>query len=547
MKHCLEKEYGLICLICIAAFFVNNGVIAPDIMEARNIVTAREMVYEGHWLVPTMNGQLRLEKPPLPTWLAATAEAVLPDCLALQRGMAGMAALLLVFYFGKFARSVLHLDPLVPVLMFCTCYNVVLAGRTASWDIYCHAFMMGGIWHMVRAFNAPSGELSHFLAAGIFAGLSILSKGPVSLYGLFLPFLINYVFFYRPPIKSKWSGIAAMVIVAIAIGTWWYAYVHITLSDAFSTVARKESSAWLNHNVRPWWYYWNFFLETGVWSLLLLTAMFLPFANRQRRKSRRWLFSLGWMLTSLILLSLIPEKKNRYLLPLLIPACYVMGCMTIWWKKAMRNNRHVSAADKWCFRANAGLVATTVTTLPAAAWWFILRPGYVSAFVWAAFSLITTTVALYLLQAAVKLHPTRLPVGVAFLFFSVECLFMPALGNVINNTEMRSIAETRGMAELKDVPFCHIDTVPLRIEMVYAARRNIRPVSPDSLRTKVPCVLLTHRPIHETVPENCLKGIETIPIGYYDDNSRPKSSHRYSTDFIYHVTLLKKQKNTLHP
>lgn len=58
---------------------MNNEVITPDIMESRNIITAREMVYDGHWMVPTMNGDLRLEKPPLPTWLTAVAELAVPS------------------------------------------------------------------------------------------------------------------------------------------------------------------------------------------------------------------------------------------------------------------------------------------------------------------------------------------------------------------------------------------------------------------------------------------------------------------------------------
>ena len=65
-------------MICIISFFINNRVVVPDIMEARNMVTAREMVHDGNWLVPTMNGDLRLEKPPLPTWLTAVAETFAP-------------------------------------------------------------------------------------------------------------------------------------------------------------------------------------------------------------------------------------------------------------------------------------------------------------------------------------------------------------------------------------------------------------------------------------------------------------------------------------
>lgn len=84
----------LLLIVFLFSFFINNGAIFADIMESRNIVTAREMVYDHHWLVPTMNGELRLEKPPLPTWIAAFVEMASPDNLPLQRAMAGCAAML---------------------------------------------------------------------------------------------------------------------------------------------------------------------------------------------------------------------------------------------------------------------------------------------------------------------------------------------------------------------------------------------------------------------------------------------------------------------
>jgi 4-amino-4-deoxy-L-arabinose transferase-like glycosyltransferase len=118
-------------------------------MESGNIVTAREMVYDGNWIAPTMNGELRLEKPPLPTWLTAVVEMIAPDNLGWQRGVAGLAALLLVFYFYCFVKNILGVAPFVSALILCTCHNVILMGRTASWDIYCHAFMLGAVYHLV--------------------------------------------------------------------------------------------------------------------------------------------------------------------------------------------------------------------------------------------------------------------------------------------------------------------------------------------------------------------------------------------------------------
>ena len=57
-------------------FFTNLTVDEPDIMESRNFITAREMLADGNWLIPTMNGELRLEKPPLPTWITAAISSL---------------------------------------------------------------------------------------------------------------------------------------------------------------------------------------------------------------------------------------------------------------------------------------------------------------------------------------------------------------------------------------------------------------------------------------------------------------------------------------
>ena len=67
-------------------------------MEARNLATAQEMVKNGNYLLPTMNGELRLEKPPLPTWIAAGIENFSPDNLVAQRAAAGLSATMLIVF-----------------------------------------------------------------------------------------------------------------------------------------------------------------------------------------------------------------------------------------------------------------------------------------------------------------------------------------------------------------------------------------------------------------------------------------------------------------
>ncbi|MBP7380043.1 MAG: glycosyltransferase family 39 protein, partial [Odoribacter sp.] len=108
--------------------------------------------------------------------------------------------------------------PFVSALILCTCHNVILMGRTASWDIYCHAFMMGAVYHLAVAIKGMGGKWRHCIVAGVLAGLSIMSKGPVSVYALLLPFVIAFAFVMRPCIKGCRVAIGVMCVIALVVG-----------------------------------------------------------------------------------------------------------------------------------------------------------------------------------------------------------------------------------------------------------------------------------------------------------------------------------------
>src|SRR5574344_1183505 len=199
--HYDKFNFFVLAVVAFFAFFINNNAIQPDIMECRNIVTAREMVHDGHWIRTTLNGEPRFEKPLLPTWLAAVAEVVAPDSIPAQRAMSGLAATMMVLFFYLLWRDYTHDRKLafVSSLVLLTCYSVILMGRTATWDIYCHAFVMGGIYFMYKGLFGQQNSQSYgtykllyrnLLLAGLFFGLSFLSKGPTSYYGLLLPFVL---------------------------------------------------------------------------------------------------------------------------------------------------------------------------------------------------------------------------------------------------------------------------------------------------------------------------------------------------------------------
>lgn len=527
--------------VCLSTFFVNNDVILPDIMESRNIVTAREMVSDGHWIVTTMNGEYRFEKPPLPTWFSAIAEIISPDNIALHRAFAGCAALLLIYFFYRFARKILLVEPMIATLLLCTCYNIILMGRTATWDIYCHAFMMGAICCLSEALMDERCSWRNFSLAGIFVGLSILSKGPVSLYALFLPYIICFSVAFRPKMKGKIGALVTMIVIAIIIGTSWYSYVYIAAYDAMQRIADKESGAWLNHNVRPWYYYWKFFLETGIWSVLLLTAIVVPLTSKICRANRRHMFALAWMLAVLLFLSFLPEKKSRYLLPILIPAAYTMAFLIERWKQQFADATALKS-DRILFRTNTILIAVAVITLPVAAYFCVYREEMISLATFIIFTIVFWAIAAALLRFAIKYDTIRMLLTVTALFVFAECFVLPVLGPLFNNDAVNSISTTRDREDLQQLDFYYYNEEKnMRMEVVYAAYRKILPIDVtniDSIKSKLPFALLTHGRVSDEIPQDILNEIDTIYIDEYDSNRWPVGHKRHLPSLVYNVTIL---------
>ncbi len=528
--------YVALALLCIVTFFVNSGDLPTDIMEIRNLVTATEIVNEGNWLVPTMNGELRLEKPPLPTWVAGGIEVLCHDNMAVQRLAAGLMGLMWVVFTFLLMRFVTRRDDYaaVTVVVMLTCYNFVLMSRSATWDIYCHAWMMGGIYFLWRALKSDGRSMWGLMAlAGLMMGLSFLSKGPVSFYTLLLPFLISYGWHLRPSMKGKWGGVALLVVVMLVVGGWWYGYLLLEQKEAILSVAGKEAGAWSDHNVRPWYYYWQFFLEMGVWAVLMLAALAVPVWLKRISRRTEYILALTWTLAALILLSLMPEKKMRYLLPLLAPSSMLVATIVMHFRDTTEPSRDL----KILFRANGYLVASLVALLAIGLQLLPLFGIAASLTMRIVGGVLLMAVAVFLFLSVKGWHPMRFVAGVGMTFAVAELFLLPLTHSFFGNPVRHSIAAIRERADIRSLPFYHSQAEPLRIEMVYYAKHKILPIDlTDSARVAqaMPFVLVSQDSTICT-----FDNVDTLRIGFFDDNIHPPKNKHYRAEFLNFVTIFK--------
>ncbi|MFK5981534.1 MAG: glycosyltransferase family 39 protein [Flavobacteriaceae bacterium] len=329
MKSIKNNYTFWIIATCIAIFFVNLDAILINIMEARNFITAREMIQEGNWILTTLNGEPRYQKPPLPTWLTAISAMTFGlKSLTALRLPAALVTLLLVVFFNKLAILFTQNKKyaFISSLILATSFYIVFAGRNGQWDIFTHGFMMVTIYQLFLFFTSEDKKYQRALIAAIFFGFSFMSKGPVSLFALLLPFLIAFGITYKfKDFKSRILPLILFLIVGLVISGWWHWYTYNFDPQAVTEITKRETSNWTSYEIKPFYYYWSFFTQSGVWTIPAFIGLLYPYLKNRVSNKKGYLFTFLWTMASVVLLSLIPEKKSRYLLPVLIPLALNTG------------------------------------------------------------------------------------------------------------------------------------------------------------------------------------------------------------------------------
>lgn len=367
MRTYIEKyPYLTIIILWWFVFLSHLGTLYPNIMEARNFVTAREMITEGNWILTTMDGLPRYEKPPLPTWLTAfSGELFGLENIAALRFPSAIITLVLLLFIYTLSRKLTHNKSysLITTLIAGTSFYIIFAGRNGTWDIYAHAFMLMGIYYLFQFFQENTKRNAYALAAGLFIGLSFMSKGPVSHYALLLPFLISYGIVYKyQGFKKKWLPLFLMVLIIVALSSWWAIYIYVMDTADATRIATKESSRWLGYELKPFYYYWSFFTQSGVWTIPAFIGLLYPYLKSKVSNLKAYKFLLLWTLISVVLLSIIPTKKSRYLLPVLIPLAFTVGFYIEYLVKNFSSL--TSKWEKWPIYFNFGLIASIGLAFP---------------------------------------------------------------------------------------------------------------------------------------------------------------------------------------
>ena len=454
--HKLKNNHILLlCIACVAIFFVNLDALFVNIMEARNFTTAREMLDDGNWLLTTLNGEPRYQKPPLPTWLTAVSGAIFGlNSLTAMRLPAALVTLLLVLttymFTVRFSKN--KTLAFISSLILATSFYIIFSGRNGQWDIFTHAFMMVCIYQLYLFFTKDPKKYIHITIAAIFFGASFMSKGPVSIYALLLPFLIAFGFTFKfKNLKNRVLPLVLFLVISLVLSGWWYWYTYTIDTEAVAEITRRETSNWTGYNVRPFYYYWSFFTQSGVWTIPAFIGLLYPYLKNRVSDKKAYLFTFVWTLASVVLLSVIPEKKSRYLLPVLIPLALNTGFYIEYLMLKFSELKDKRETIPVYF--NFGLIATIGLLFPLGGY-FYLKEALTGYWVWyILLSIALAGIGVFILGKLLRKKIRAVFYGTIAFIIAIMCFGMPMAKALTVNPAYKSLSALNDwQARYDDVP-----------------------------------------------------------------------------------------------
>ena len=541
-----DKYILMLCALCACIFLPHLDMFFVNIMEARNFITAREMVEYGNYLMPSMNGELRLEKPPLPTWLVALVIKYFgTESIALLRLPAALITFILIYYGYRFIELLTanKLQAFISAGVMATSLYIIYMGRTGTWDIFCHSFMLGGIYYLVKGFKDKKKSFSPFLIAAIFFGLSFMSKGPISFYALLLPFILTYAIFYDSH-SFRYHSVALvfMVVITLLISFAWPLLAYYWDQIGAEAIMQKESQAWISRSTKPFWHYWSFPIQSGLWTTFFIQALFFYYIRNYIRNRKEYRLIFWWTLAVVFFLSLVPEKKERYLLPVLIPGAMLIG---FYFQVLYRYfHKNVSAAKKIAIPAfiHFGILAILSLAIPILFYFFVYKAFTIALWKMILIGIFYTLLASFLIYQIYRRNVNYLFLGILLFVSSLTIGMIPFANNFFHsNPTFNDFKEVRKIKSVQNLNFYSQEF--FRMENVWDVGKEV--IELDLVEEAWPgntrkIGYFTDEPIHVSFNDETLLGIEYEFIDMYDGNHFPKENRQYKNSFVKYFYILTK-------
>jgi 4-amino-4-deoxy-L-arabinose transferase-like glycosyltransferase len=343
-----------------------NTPVVQRTQEARVMETAREMLASGdwrQWMIPRLNGVVRLQKPPLAYWLAAGSFRLfgINDFAGrLPFALAGWLTLGIVY---RFARGLLDQRfALFTVAILLTSYMFYVHFRLAETDSLAALFVTAAIYWLWKAAGETRARRSSFFSfhlAGVAIALAVLAKGPPGLFPVL--FFLAWTIVERNWEALRRFAISGALLTTAVLCGWWFLYVRTSpyahvLRDELFIVAGGE-----DHRQPFYIYFPQLLRATAPWTGLMILGFICAIRDWRLQPAAR--AALLWLGVILLPLCVIRNRQNHYLVPL-TPALAMLAAFAVY--KGLQAGTREARAANWVI----GITIVASFFAPVGVYWF---------------------------------------------------------------------------------------------------------------------------------------------------------------------------------
>ncbi|MEM3112787.1 MAG: glycosyltransferase family 39 protein [Candidatus Anstonellales archaeon] len=285
---------------------------------------AKEMIQSKNWIVPRLNGEIYLHKPPLLFWLIAITSkiygSVTPFLARMPSAFFAWIGGLIVYLWGKRIWGSERLGFISGGILISS-YLYFWQGRIARTDMLFSVLILLSLYFFY--FGEQNSGMKYRLLtilSFIFMALAGLTKGPV---GILFPLLIIFLFQLtqrRWKILFQKEFILGYMTICFILGLWIVSFFYQV--DWETAVRAWEESKVLTRSDPFYIYFYRLWIDFIPWSVFL-PSLFIQLWKKE--KNQEEIFLILWFLSLFILLTLFPYRASRYLLPAFPALALLMG------------------------------------------------------------------------------------------------------------------------------------------------------------------------------------------------------------------------------
>ena len=310
---------------------------------------SREMLATGNYSIPQINYQPFWEKPPLFFWLQVLSMKVFginEFAARFPNAVCGIITLLLVYRIGK--KLVDEQFGWMWALVFAASFLPQFYFKSGIIDPWFNLFIFLSVYYLLLYYGPGQTHFKWRLGlSGLFAGLAMMTKGPVALLVIalcYLTYLVISRFRNRPrPLDLVW-----FILPALVVGSLWFLALYLNgqqqvIYEFFAYQVRLFSTGESGHG-GPIYYH----LPVLLFGCFPAAALAIPAMRKPGQGERlpayfhQWMLILFWVV--LLLFSIVRTKIIHYSSLCYFPLTYLGA---VGWYRIANGKTRLTSFTRW--------------------------------------------------------------------------------------------------------------------------------------------------------------------------------------------------------